>query len=663
MRPITRAACTIGTAGHIDHGKTSLVRALTGMDTDSLAEEKKRGLSIDLGFAYMDFEAGPGAGPGRTLRSAVVDVPGHERFIRNMLAGATGMDLVVFTVAADDGVMPQSREHLEIVRLLGVEKVIFAVTKRDLVDAARMDEVRGEIDALVDGTSLAGSPVMAVSSVTGEGIEELREAIREAVLAARPGPDSGPLRLAIDRSFSVKGHGTVVTGAVASGRVSVGDDLVLFPLNARVRVRAIQSLYMSVSTAAAGERAALNVTGPSHAAIERGHTLVSAELSDFCDMAAAGAPLHLDCVFELGVGAFTRRGSLKRRGLKVHHLTGDVLADIRFPAGGGPVRPAPGARSTPAPGRLVLKAPLMMLRGDRFILRDPSLNATIGGGVVSIPYLTSGMAPRLSRTVFEPASAAGPDATVEACIRGILGSGATGVERRTIRLMLNLTSDETAGLSGFAPMGDYVVDMDRVASLGKTIISLVSGHHRAHPAEPGIDALSLFAALGGALRVAGAGREAAEGLFMEVLSWLEASGRVCRRDGAVALPEHRPSLGGPDAALEERIMALFKEAFRPPGADEIKAAAGGQGRDAERVLEFLLRSKRLVKLRHGRYLPSEAVDEARRMLVSHVRSNGTINAAEFRDVLGCGRRLAIEILEYFDKVRFTLRKGDLRTLR
>ncbi|MEK7773152.1 MAG: selenocysteine-specific translation elongation factor, partial [Deltaproteobacteria bacterium] len=275
MAAPNRISCIIGTAGHVDHGKTTLVKALTGIDADRLVEEKKRGLTIDIGFAHIDIE---GEAPGSVIRAAIVDVPGHERFIKNMLAGVSGIDLVLFVVAADDGIMPQTREHLDIVRMLGIKNGIFVITKSDLADSGRAAEVGRDIEALIGDTALRGSPVIEVSSVTGAGMEGLKRLIRDGALKSRRLKGSGFFRLPVDRSFIVKGFGTVVTGTVASGTVKQGSDLRVFPSGAKVRIRGIQSLYLSTESVSAGERAALNLSGVSHDEIERGFMLVSPEL-------------------------------------------------------------------------------------------------------------------------------------------------------------------------------------------------------------------------------------------------------------------------------------------------------------------------------------------------------------------------------------------------
>jgi len=385
--PIGTSTHTIGTAGHVDHGKTSLSAALTGMDTDRLSEEKRRGVSIDLGFAHLDIE-----GEGGSVRAALVDVPGHERFIKNMLAGTTGIDLVLFVVAADDGVMPQTTEHLDIVRLLGVDRAVFVITKTDLVDRGRVEEVERDVRALIKGTPLEKSAFTKFSAVTGEGLEEVRRAIQEALLTdgSGRGDRERPFRLPIDRSFAAKGFGTVVTGTMAQGSVKKGDEAFIFPTGASVKVRGIQSTRLDADEAASGQRAALNISGVSHRDVERGFVLASRELSPF--LSAGSGSRAVDCLFEF-TPAFPSGRNKRGRLFKVHHQTDDTLAALQLSGGAGP-------SGRTAWGRLILHKPLLMMRGDRFIIRDPSINATVGGGVVFLSYLSKMAARGVTRTAF-----------------------------------------------------------------------------------------------------------------------------------------------------------------------------------------------------------------------------------------------------------------------
>ncbi|MGH7913499.1 MAG: selenocysteine-specific translation elongation factor, partial [Candidatus Binataceae bacterium] len=352
----------IGTAGHIDHGKTALIKALTGQDTDRLKEEKERGISIDLGFAYFTLQDG--------TRAGVVDVPGHERFIRNMLAGAHGIDLVLFTVAADDGVMPQTEEHLDILHLLGIKSGIFVITKADLANAARLDEVRDEIELLADGTRLAGAPVVAVSSITGTGLDELRAAIArqlEGFEARRP---TGLFRLPLDRAFTIKGYGTVVTGTAMGAAVRVGQRLRVLPAGGEVRVRSIQVHSEPVESAGLCQRVALNLSGAERMDLKRGDVVADERL--------ALTTTRLDARLEIRPAA--RRPLKNSDRVRLFIGTAETIGRAIMLEGPGEI---PLKKS--ALVQLVLNDPMVALAGDRFVIRDETSRRTLGGGVVLNP--------------------------------------------------------------------------------------------------------------------------------------------------------------------------------------------------------------------------------------------------------------------------------------
>ncbi len=656
MAPVIRTSCIIGTAGHIDHGKTALVKALTGMDTDRLAEEKKRGVSIDLGFAHMDVPDGRGG----VLRAGLVDVPGHERFIKNMLAGTTGMDLVLFVVAADDGVMPQTREHLDIVRLLGIPRVIFVITKTDLVTPQRVDEVKNELSTLVSGAgaSIEASSVMTVSAVTGDGIEALKELIRRELVDAPGERAEGFFRLPVDRSFAVKGFGTVVTGTIAGGEVKKGATVVLYPGGVEVKVRGIQSMHDEADSARAGQRAALNISGVNHRDVHRGCVLTAPELAPFSVSGSRrGAARVVDCLFEF-TSAFVPSTRSRGRLLKVHHLTDETLAVVQLPGGA-----APGGRAW---GRLLLRKPLLMLRGDRFILRDPSINATVGGGAVFIPYLTRDAVPAVTKTAYP--STLDPGAASAAGALETLLEARPGFEADTLSLMLNvrparlaeLIVDYTGNAGGAVTLGGYVVDAQKAVGMQKAVTDALSAFHREHPGLPGAatDALYVLARRS----FTGLSKTAGTGLLREVLAAGEAGGVFKSRGGLFSLAPHSPALSGVDAEIERALSSLLSGGLKPQTPEQI-AALGFRKPDVDRVIAYMLRTGSAVRIKEGTFLSGEAVKDARGKLVSFIRANGSIKAAEFRDLAGCGRKLAIEILEYFDKEKVTLRSGDVRTLR
>src|SRR5882724_9566243 len=353
----------IGTAGHIDHGKTSLIKALTGQDTDRLKEEKERGISIDLGFAHFDLPDGTQAG--------VVDVPGHERFIKNMLAGAHGIDLVLFTVAADDGVMPQTEEHLDIVHLLGVRMAIFAITKADLVSPERIQEVEEEIKILTLGTVLEDSPIVPVSSVTGQGLTELKDLLSRTLKSTDKSVPSGYFRLPVDRAFVMQGHGVVVTGTALSGEIKTGDHVRCLPGGELFRVRSLQVHGRSMDTGGWGQRVALNLSGPERASIERGHVICHEKLTLTSD--------RFDAFLEVRPAA--AKGIKNHQRVRIHLGTAERLGKIVVLGNTEKIEPKQSAYC-----QVMLNEPLLVLRGDHFIVRDETARRTLAGGLVINPW-------------------------------------------------------------------------------------------------------------------------------------------------------------------------------------------------------------------------------------------------------------------------------------
>jgi len=662
--------CVIGTAGHIDHGKTTLVAALTGTDTDRLPEEKRRGMSIDLGFAALDL--GDKDSP---RRAGLIDVPGHERFIRNMLAGATGIDVALFCVAADDGIMPQTREHFEIIRLLGVRECVFAVTKSDCVTPERLNEVMEAVAGLTRTTALAGSAIIPVSAKTGTGIDGLKGLLRQAAARAiRPDELSNkPFRLPIDRSFHVKGFGTVVTGTVASGSVKKGDELICYPSGAIVKVRGIESLHAAIDEARAGQRTAVNIIAPPDTYTGRGVMLVSTELRPFVE-AALKRPAYAECSFE-----FIRDIDLKkgRKTFKAHHLTAESVVTIRL---------ADGRTDC---GRLTMRPPLLALRNDRLILRDTGRNETVGVAVVNALWLDKKTMPKKPLTSFFAPSpiVRGTHANGRGSgwgegeggaqgeslpplqkgrrggflLRRIL-EGCSGIKLAEAALIFNMRkerlSDAVAKDPALSVRGQYLMDSKTAIVAEGRILDSVDRYHASNPTEPGMreDAALKASGLKDAL------------VAKAVLDGLIAKGALiaAKNGAAIATPGFSPASTGIDAKIEAAIKAIFPTGFTPCSPEDL-ARLPHKKTDVDRVLAWLVRDGAIIRLCEGSYLSAGAVAEARARLTAHLKTKtgagANIKAAEFRDILGCGRKLAIEILEYFDKERVTLRQGDIRTLR
>jgi selenocysteine-specific elongation factor len=634
-------AVVIGTAGHIDHGKTSLVRALTGQDTDRLAEEKARGISIDLGFAYLDADDGERAG--------VVDVPGHERFIRNMLAGAHGMDLVLFTVAADDGVMPQSEEHLDILHLLDVRRGIFVVTKVDLVDAARVAAVHEEIEILASGSTLEGAPIVPVSTVTGEGLVALRTEIARQLAGAPPRPATGPFRLPVDRSFVMHGHGVVVTGTAVAGTVAEGDTVRVLPGDGRGRVRSLQVHGASVTTARQGQRVAVNLAGLDRVDVQRGHVV--------CSDAIERTTTRFDAFVE--VRSATRRGLASHARVRVHVGTAEVLGKVIVLGGSTAV-----ARREHGWVQVVLGEPVLALRGDRFVLRDETARVTIGGGVVVNPFAdrhrTHG-AELIERLV---ALRDGDLATAARTLLALVPDFAC--ERAAMAQALGADADAlTRALAGAA--ADVIVAMpDATAPDAWTTrekwerfeaetIALVAAAHAARPTDPGVEMEHLRSQLAA---------DVSPKTFRWCVDRLVRAKRIVRDDSIVRLPTHRVALDDGARALGARVEAMLSTGrFTPPDLRQLEEATGTERRRLVEVLGVLEKEGRVVRVAPDLYFARDAADAAKALVTEHCRAHGEISAGVFRDAIGASRKFAIAVLDWCDRTGVTTRVGDARRLR
>ncbi|HEX6999120.1 MAG TPA: selenocysteine-specific translation elongation factor [Gammaproteobacteria bacterium] len=629
----------IGTAGHIDHGKTALVRALTGVDTDRLAEEKARGISIDLGFAYV---AGPDG-----VRLGFVDVPGHEKLVRNMLAGATGIDFVLLVVAADDGVMPQTREHLAIVDLLGVARGVVALTKVDLVSGERRAAAAAETREVLRGTALADADIVPVSAVTGEGIAALSAKLLAAAGTVDARPAHGRFRLAVDRCFSLPGAGTIVTGPVMSGTVAVGDTVVVSPAGLEARVRSIHAQNRPATRGAAGERCALNLVGEgvTRHAITRGAVVL--------DPALHAPTQRIDAT--LRVLASERKALAHWTPLRLHHAAADVAARAAL-LEAQPIAPGGAGRV-----QLVLDRPIAAAVGDRFVIRDTSGARTIGGG----RFLDLRPPQRRRRT---PERLAQLDALGHEDPRAAL---AAALERRPFFVNVTafardraLDERETEALLAAVPHVALADGGARVAlspaaweRLAVDCRAALEAAHRAHPERPGLTAAQLAAA---------AGTKLPHTLFASAVRALVAAGTLLSEGGALRLPGHRLALDERDRRTWSRIAPLISDAerFRPPRASDIAARLRLPAADVRRVLKALARQRVVVEVGLDRFFKGETVEELERIVVALAREqpDGRFAVWQFRDRLGNGRKVAIEILEHFDGRGLTLREGDLRRL-
>jgi selenocysteine-specific elongation factor len=629
----------VATAGHIDHGKTLLVHRLTGIDTDRLPEEKRRGISIDIGFAHLRLPDGGSIG--------FIDVPGHERFVRNMLAGVSGIDFVLLVVAADDGVMPQTREHLAILDLLGVRDGLLVVTKADRVPAARAEAVIAEVRALVAGTALQDAPAMAVSALGGQGIDELRSRLVTALGAQRQrAADGRHFRLAIDRCFTVAGSGTVVTGTIFAGSVKVGDSLCLSPSGVAVRVRGLQVQGRSVEQARAGARCAVNLSGADlqKDAIGRGEWLVA-------------PPIHAPTSrIDIHLRALATESHALKHWTPVHLHLGTVDVTGRLSTR----RDLSIAPGTAAVAQVVLDQPIGALAGDRFIVRDFSAQRTIGGGHVIDPF-----PPPRRRRVAErqlELTALDGDAPDEV-LRALLPLAATGVDLALFERRFNLTPEAARDLyagSGLVSLGrDLRLGFEpaRLSAMRERLLNEVRNFHAASPQSTGIELGQLQKNAGLSLpdeTLQAVLRDAVQARALELVG------------GLARVPGFDAAANSADEAMWKRVRPLLaKTPSAPPQVREIAASLRLDEKALQAMLQRRVKRGELVRIDAQRLYLRPAIVALARVAEATAQAapGGQFNAAQYRDRAGIGRSLAIQILEHFDSAGLTLRVGDARKLR
>jgi selenocysteine-specific elongation factor len=624
-------AVVVGTAGHIDHGKTALVRRMTGIDTDRLPEERERGISIDLGFARLTLPSG--------RRVAIVDVPGHERFIKNMLAGATGIDLVLLVVAADEGVMPQTREHLAIVELLGVTRGVVALTKSDLVDAATLALAREEVEALLAGTPLSGAPVLPVSAVSGEGVPELLRALDEAAAEAGDRDAARPARLPIDRVFSVLGIGTVVTGTLWSGTVRVGDSLAALPPGAPVRVRQVQVHEESVPEATAGHRTALALHGVAREDLARGDWIVTPG-------AFRGTEI-LDVRLTLLPSA--DRALANRTRLRVHLGASEVLGRVVL-FRDGPL--PPGERGL---AQLRLERPIVAARGDRIVLRSYSPQATMAGARVLDP--APPRRARLSETDSVRLEALESGSRAEALCALARAGGLSGIPAEEAALRLSLVAadiraaQENAGAALVGLKDGLLIAVESWRDALRRVENEVRRYREAHPLREGAPKGELKSLLRRTLKPA---------VFEAALERLVAEGGLRLRGDLVGLPQAGPAPTAAQAeAATQMERKLSSRGFQVPEAGEVLRGLPAPAKGQE-LVRYLVDSGRAVKVTSDLIYPKALWDEIERRVREHLARRPTLSMAEFKEMLQVSRKYAVPLLEHLDRRGFTRREGDLR---
>ncbi len=667
----------IATAGHVDHGKTSLVKALTGIDADRLPEEKRRGMTIDLGFAYMQAERPAGADTTAHAATApaldlpalglpalglpaldlpldlpalgFIDVPGHERFVHNMLAGVAGIDCALLVIAADDGPMPQTREHLAILDLLGVRVGAVALTKIDAVEAARVDQVAREITALLAPTALASSPVFPLSSITGAGLPALRAYLHRLhnLHANRAAHNSGRFRMTVDRAFTVAGAGLVVTGTVIAGAVGVGDEVHALLAGARARVRGLHAHNHAAQRAAAGQRCALNLAGSgvAHTSIARGDWIV----------ADGAAPPASRIDFTLRVLASETRPFQHWTPVHAHIGAADVTGRVALLDTSAL---APGASGL---AQLVLDRPLGACHGDAVILRDQSAQRTVGGGKVIDVFAPPRGRARPARLAYLKAMACADHAGALAAALAVSPTGLDLANFAACRNLAPATLDALtlhSGMQRVTPGTGFLPA--HWHSARQAALAAVTAWHQRHPALPGIPEDRLLDGTG--LKLV-SGLKAA--LKAALGAALVASGDLVRVGAGLKLPGHSAGLQGADQALWERIRVILEaEGARPPTVAELALSLKAPARDVKALLVRAAQQHLAWRVSEERFALPATVQSwaAHASALAGAERQQRFKATEYRDRAGVGRNLSIEILEFFDRVKFTRRIGDVRLL-
>jgi len=632
----------LGTAGHIDHGKTALIRALTGVETDRLPEEQARGITISLGFAPLDLDGG--------RRVSVIDVPGHEGLVRTMVSGVTGIDLVLLVVAADEGVMPQTREHVAICELLGINRGVVALTKIDSTEADLAALARDEVCAFLSDTSLAGMPVVPVSSLTGEGIDELRNAISAAIDDASPRtPRTGPPRLSIDRSFSAKGFGCVVTGTLIGDSFSVGDNVEIQPSGRRCRIRGLQSHGVSVETCAPGLRCAINLQGVELEEAARGQVVSTPGLLEptLCvdvevTWLPVAAPVEDQAAIEFLTGTAKRRARLA-------------------PVGDEPLRPGGSGFA-----RIHIDGEAMALvPGDRFIARGFSRSAasgsTVGGGIildVAPPHRR-----RSDPDVLRDLVRLSTREPTERIIVLIERSGFDGVESEVLRREAGLTTadfdDSLALLVAKREIASTAnrrwLYRDTLEDLESRLLENLDTYHRAEAIRPGMPTSALRASL-----PENVARDTAE----LVVARLSERGLIAVEGDLARLPDHQPTLSAADQMIVTRIVTETQGAgLEPPSLKDWGKRLGIDADHLRNLLAYLVRAGNLVGAPGDLWFDREAVDKLREKVVARLREHGRLETPDYKALIGTSRRTAVPLMELFDQEHLTVRSGEARVLR
>ena len=634
----------LGTAGHVDHGKTSLIRALTGIETDRLTEEKKRGITIELGFAYLDLPCGH--------RLGIVDVPGHEKFIRNMVAGAAGMDMVAFIIAADEGIMPQTREHFDICRLLGVQDGLIILTKKDMVEPEWLEMVEEEIRDFFKDSFLEEAPIVAVSSTTGENIDKVKEILDAKVKAINFQEEFGPFRLAVDRVFTMKGFGTVITGTSLSGRISLGDDLMFYPGRLLAKIRGIQVHGLERDVVEAGHRTAINLQGIEKEEIKRGD--LAATPGSMVPSTLLDADLH----YLAGNDKKLKNRTQVRVHVGTREIVGRVVImedDVILPGQNSAVQ-------------IILQEPAAVWPGDRFVLRSYSPVATIGGGVIF-----NNAPPKRKRTVArdrkrnqEIFSIYKGDSLEEKMLLFLEESGLTGITAEQLATRLGIFGKKlkkqlqltisTGKILVIESDSQRLVAAPVVEQLGRNIIKLLTVYHQENPLKSGLVREELRSRLKPRVDAK---------LFLYTINSLTKKDLITQEGADIRLSSHEVTLQMDEQEMQEKIGTLYKEAgLRPPNFKDVLATFDEfSEQQISQIFDLLLQKGTLIKVNESLYFHAAELETLGEKIKDFITEQGDIDAPRFKTLTGLSRKFSIPLLEYFDKIKLTIRVGDKRILR
>lgn len=628
----------LGTAGHIDHGKTSLVKALTGVDTDRLKEEKERGITIELGFTFLDLPSG--------IRLGIIDVPGHEKFVKHMVGGVWGIDLVALVIAADEGVMPQTREHLDICKLLGVKKGLVVLTKVDLVDGDLLELVKEEVSEIVQDTFLRGAPILSVSSVTGQGIPQLASTLDHLSQGIEGRPADGLFRLPIDRVFTMKGFGTVVTGTMISGSLSLGETVQILPSGTEGKVRNLQVYNRSVERAVAGERTAVNLQGIETSAIERGDVLIRPNTLRPTQLIEA----YLEYLPDAPRPLKHRTKARFHIGTALTHASVFLLdREELSPGEGGFVQ-------------LRLERPVVALPQDRFVIRGSAAIQTVGGGTILDSHPDKHR--RFSPSVIADLSLLKDGTNEQALRQHIRHSGMGGITLEDLSNRVEVSPGEIqANIRKMAENGDLlfidpeklkVIEKGQYQGLRELVLAQLGEFHRRSPMKSGLSKEELRTKLPPEVDIK---------LFQILINQLIQSKEVVLEKDKLRLPVHQISSADEKGLVKRVEASVLKGGLQPPSPKELSEEWSEREEEVRAIFEHLTHEGVLVKIKGEIYVHRVSFENLKEELVAYLKSHQEITTPQFKEMTRASRKYAIPLIEYFDQSKLTLRIGEKRVLR